>query len=1753
MYSFDQSHTKLQDVPSIPRNVWHTITLPGLDFSAIEEISSTHSFDNTAVELNAKPRLELAYWKSGSDTVVGILPVTMAGAPVSYTDILRVGIKTGGSWSYVEIAGVSDRPAGFYKHHILYFTDSKNLVTDEFTSNELVTVHTNYPVVINHELFQPNNPNSDGVGSVTTKADASGHLEVSQLSARALNTRTHARGIPFLEIFQHSLSGSELEFLEFDPASYRGRTLSTGLLNSPAHRQVLVDKEVYLDTWVNGVLVPNEDLAQFLNSFGIPLSCGEGSKSIGVNKIYWNARNIKKLANQPAIGCYLWKDSNFIGPVGSREFTGPIIDRYVAFGGAVPSGYSAHLPKALVANGSGIRLKYDYNLSKSVVKPAKKLVKYLNLDGSELSFNGNPIHRDNLEPTSASQILDFDFRSNQVKLVWDFTDRYLTDITDAEISSCTYNDGTYDWVSISILGNSPDLLHKQNEVYFNGVAYPLRGELILDFPKGLTQTPYLGTNLVTRWLYRVDPAYKSPTDSRYLESFRDNYLNYNDGVPFDFVAKIENHIPPFVASATCKNVIASGESPEIKWNFYWDVAGSNLSQSDVTYLSNVVTASATWTGASIPLTGTRDVPLTATKSDAITLSSRLDRTHTNVFWYWNLSSTYALTTKVETPKIWRNGDPHGLEPIIIPINEQRSLELIVEGCSDLNLTAVLSDPSAGTITKIGSPNQYELNLTKKYIKPGELKVTFTSVQRPTLTQSFNIISYDKTEYLNLFMLTVTPEATKIKAGQTVKIWYDTKQDFGGTYLHTAGQDPKLGVKLGTSTYKYVEVSPKVSTTYVVTAFGAGTDTLTEVVTITVGATTDLELKLSDTVVNLLKGEGHQFIATVPPNGITQNVINWTSSAGTITPLGYYTAPDFEGTFTVTASLEGSADPNMTKTATVVVASKSITVFPDTASVQVKKTQKFDYLLKNIPANEVISWQTDLGTIDNTGLYTAPDSVPSGVSNIATIIAQTTTMNPAINDKALVNVVTATSPTIPKSVSIVPNANISLTSGATQQFSASVTGLGSQTVIWEASVGTISPSGLYTAPANYAGSAIIKATADADATVVAFVTISITSSGSKSVTVTPTVVQMAFGGLQQFYATTAGLATQRVTWSASNGSITQTGMLTAPASSGTITVTATSLDDSSVAGTATVTVSASVVTPGNYTFKTDLIPPIPGVRKPLFSRAAFDFSTGNYPKLPNSYPVAYEIVAGQVPYFVKAINQDPTVTFSPSSGNFVVPFTLVANITDDSGVITSASVVVEDYGTGSAGTSNSPIPLVKQANGSWTATIDPNLYIPGNCTVTVAATNDSGHTKSSSHDLVFGNPLLIATSSIQSVTRPSNTAVYNLSLSLTGVNGTDWALDHTQYATGTLTNISATGATLTDTVPASSTDITRYYDVVYSKPGYPSVKQRFVVTICAQAPVYNVSINPASIAAVQNTNINLAAALYKDGLYDTSGSQVQDMRISIIGTSPFTVASHSGWSTLTNSWVTLNNVASVPSGGQHLVEFTTNDDGVQHTSDVAPNAKFTIATLGTYTIKALSLSKNISSTVSATIMTSCSCNTENNCAPNNPCATDLPDCTSDYTCGTEGKTCAPHNNLCPAHVGCGPNAPGCVTNVTCVVEGSSCPSHTPVCSGENRCPSDVPSMCAPNCIVNTLGCPSHGPTCASDNSKCSADVCSSNCTPQGAGDLCPKNTTPPGCSSDPLPCPCNTQGCVPNCGCDGDAFGCPSNSCPSHNGPVTPTP
>jgi Fe-S cluster assembly iron-binding protein IscA len=362
-------------------------------------------------------------------------------------------------------------------------------------------------------------------------------------------------------------------------------------------------------------------------------------------------------------------------------------------------------------------------------------------------------------------------------------------------------------------------------------------------------------------------------------------------------------------------------------------------------------------------------------------------------------------------------------------------------------------------------------------------------------------------------------------------------------------------------------------------------------------TPPVAVSISPTVAQVTAGTQKQFTATV--TGTSNTAVSWSLvgsgcsgvACGTISAGGLYIAPSTvpaHPQLSVTAT--SVADPTKSASALVtIVPAVSVTVSPSVVQLFVLGHQQFTATVTGT-SNALVTWSigncsgSACGTISTSGLYTAPSAVPSSpqISIMATSVA-----DPTKSASATVTIVP------PVSIAVLP-ITAQLLSGSKQQFTAKVTGTSNTTVSWSvagsgcsgAACGTISTSGLYTAPAIVPSPPQISITATSAADPTKSATASVTIVPPISVTVSPSTAQLLTGGHQQFTATVIGASNTAVSWSvagsgcsgATCGTISTSGLYTAPGSAlipNQITVTATSVADGSKSGRATVLITGPV--------------------------------------------------------------------------------------------------------------------------------------------------------------------------------------------------------------------------------------------------------------------------------------------------------------------------------------------------------------------------------------------------------------------------------------------------------------------------------------------------------------------------------------------------------------------------------------------------
>ncbi len=175
-----------------------------------------------------------------------------------------------------------------------------------------------------------------------------------------------------------------------------------------------------------------------------------------------------------------------------------------------------------------------------------------------------------------------------------------------------------------------------------------------------------------------------------------------------------------------------------------------------------------------------------------------------------------------------------------------------------------------------------------------------------------------------------------------------------------------------------------------------------------------------------------------------------------------------------------ADPNSGRALTIPV---SVNVTPASAAVRTGTSQQFSAAVTGTP-NRAVTWDVNgvaggnstVGAISSTGLYTAPSSLPSPIS--VTVHANSTAA--AASGYSSATITTTNVAVLPSGATIAPSG----TQQFTAQFATQTVNAALPVVTWyvngvrggSAATGTISATGLYTAPNTVPAQPVVKITA-----------------------------------------------------------------------------------------------------------------------------------------------------------------------------------------------------------------------------------------------------------------------------------------------------------------------------------------------------------------------------------------------------------------------------------------------------------------------------------------------------------------------------------------------------------------------------------------------------------------------------------------------------------------------------------------------------
>lgn len=447
--------------------------------------------------------------------------------------------------------------------------------------------------------------------------------------------------------------------------------------------------------------------------------------------------------------------------------------------------------------------------------------------------------------------------------------------------------------------------------------------------------------------------------------------------------------------------------------------------------------------------------------------------------------------------------------ITLTLGQTQKLQFLVGGVASSNVTWTLT-PNVGSITN----NVYT---APSRLSQPEIVILIGQSGGQTALALFNLENVAGPA--GVTPLTLSPSSASLTAGKTVQ-FAATGQGFSGVAWTIS---PPVGTISSFSGLYTAPATITAAQTITVTATNdsntqqIGNATVSLVPTATVAPTvtptptvTGTPL-LSPSSTSLTEGSSAQFTFTI--GGVSQSSGKWSlvPAVGTIAN-GLYTAPasittqtsvTLMATSATNSSVSASSSITLVppKPATVPPANVAITVVPSTVSLTAGTSSSFTASVTGT-TNTAVTWSMSpaVGTLNN-GIYTAPATV----STLQTIILTATSLaNSAKTAQASVVLtpVTYTMSVTPAQVTVAP--------AKTQQFTATVTassgigGSGPPTVTWTVSpaVGTISSSGLYTAPSTVATQQTVKVTATST-TLTASASVTLTASPATTTPTAPT--------------------------------------------------------------------------------------------------------------------------------------------------------------------------------------------------------------------------------------------------------------------------------------------------------------------------------------------------------------------------------------------------------------------------------------------------------------------------------------------------------------------------------------------------------------------------------------------------------------------------------------------------------------------------
>jgi len=357
-------------------------------------------------------------------------------------------------------------------------------------------------------------------------------------------------------------------------------------------------------------------------------------------------------------------------------------------------------------------------------------------------------------------------------------------------------------------------------------------------------------------------------------------------------------------------------------------------------------------------------------------------------------------------------------------------------------------------------------------------------------------------------LTLLPVAVTI-APTTVTLGVNQTQTFTSNVTNASSNvvtwtlSPSIGSFAGTTYTAPASISTAQTVNLTATSTVDATKSATAVINLA-----PVGVSVQPTSVSLGGGGTVSIAATVI--GAPNQSVTWSLSptgVGSVTG-GLYTAPSIVNTAqSVSVIATSNADNTKSATTTVSLMPVAITAGPQSMSLSVNQTLALTATVSWGSTNAV-TWSIlngGPGSISPAGVYTAPSTI--GSSQIVTVQAASVA-NTAKIATVTINLTPVTISVNPPTTTLNPSQTVQLTG--------TVIGSSNIGVTWNilnGGPGTVSPSGLYTAPASIATSqtVIVQGTSSADPTKTATASITLTPPLVTSVSRVGTPVICALGG------------------------------------------------------------------------------------------------------------------------------------------------------------------------------------------------------------------------------------------------------------------------------------------------------------------------------------------------------------------------------------------------------------------------------------------------------------------------------------------------------------------------------------------------------------------------------------------------------------------------------------------------------------------